>query len=64
VRYQFDHPKPGQTRLCVEFLFLPQCINGEARWLEWAAWTQIYGHKHGFKIVPYEFLAWIDVEWK
>lgn len=56
----------GDTRFKHKFLWWPKTINGQGRWLEFAAYKQTYTE---YKVyipdsrIPYDSARWIDIEW-
>ncbi len=38
-------PRLGEMRRRAGFLFLPKTIGRETRWLEWAAWDDIWSER-------------------
>jgi hypothetical protein len=58
-RTRKDKPSPHQTkeRTILRFLFIPKCIKGEWRWLEFAYIYQVY------TITDSCDMGWINIRW-
>lgn len=53
-------PKLNDKRIRSGFLFLPKCINGETRWLEFAYWEEMYVETDK---IDYVLEEWVALEW-
>lgn len=51
------HPNSGDLRTVRVFLFLPETLDNETRWMEWARIEQVYVWSEYEK-------GWINVHWK
>lgn len=61
-KYIDKDPKEGTIRTRHKFLLLPQCIDGEWRWLERASWVEEYTwHTNSHGIYKPD---WITIRWK
>lgn len=57
---RWNRPKPNDKRIRSGFLFLPKCINGEIRWLEFAWWEEMFVETYGREYISGE---WATLKW-
>jgi hypothetical protein len=65
MRYKFTEnkePERGDTRVREGFLMLPKLIGNELRWLERAAWVEIYVFTPG-TMVNGPTCDWVELRW-
>jgi hypothetical protein len=55
MKWKVKYPTIGDTRIIKRFLFLPRCIEGEVRWLEFVKIKQMY------KINYMDADSWYDI---
>lgn len=61
MRYKIKYPKDGETRVVTKFLWFPQTIGFEERWLERASWKEVFSKcPLGLTFLD----VWIKTEWK
>ena len=41
-----EPPCVGNSRLRSRFLFLPKCVAGQWRWLEFAVWEEVFNRRN------------------
>lgn len=61
------YPKEGDERVISGFLFFPECLNGEYRWLEFAQVLQVWAEdycNHPYPIYKWCAVSWVEKETK
>lgn len=54
----------GDNRVKTRFLWFPKCIHGEKRWLERAAWREIYVRETFDDLFGDAYrLQWLPTKW-
>lgn len=61
-KYLSTNPRIGQKRRKSGFLFFPKVIDGELRWLKYAAWIERYRYR--FTSFGADFYGWEPEEWE